>query len=816
MAGIIYNIVLKDSATANLTKINTTLLKTESAAQQAMRSLSKGSKNATPSIDSLRVKLEKLNKQKGASFNTRDIRKFNGDIRKTERQLKKLENLPPLSVAERFRKIGSSVLSTVGPLAGAAAIVGGVGASFRSAITTGASFGKEMSNVKALTGATGTTFEGLHKTARSLGATTSFSAKEAAEGMSFLAQAGFNTEEITAALPATLNLAAAGSVALGEAADISSNVLSGFGMKATETERVVDIMAKTTSTANTDIREMGEAMKFFAPTAKTLGISLEESSAAVGLLGNAGIKGSLATQSLGSAFARLAKGGGEVEKISKKIGVDFFKGGQFVGIAGAVEQLEGAFAGMTQQQKAAHLSTLFGQEAFKNIAVLVDSGADKIRNYTEELRNSAGAAKEMANTKLDNLVGDWTKLKSAVSELALTLYDWLRPSLRDAVKWLGSATAQLMKMGGWVIKNSGWIKTLVAGVITYIGVMKVAKLWTGLVTKAKARWAASSALATIRQKGLTRATVMATIKQRLFNKSLLGNPVIAITAAVIALGVAIAVYASSVSKVSAAQQAQLDVAKQAKAAMVEERTEAETLIAIFKDHTTATEVKTAAYEKLKSLYPDILGQYKDEKEALSDIDTLQNNIIAGIERRAKAQAAANLLVAAYEKLHELESTAKVVTMQVANSPTTEYHYGEDGKLTTKQVPPKEQYRYEEISNSNQVEIDKLNKRIDTLKEFSVAATSTLLKAGKKPTPTPNPQLTPTSDPAKTNANTATTTEAIVTGGKRQQIFNIQIGKVLEMGDQVITEGKVQAEEQVDALLEGLTRRLGGTIRSAAT
>lgn len=818
MAGISYDIVIKDFATGTLSKLQKSSLKTEGAVRKMMRGIGEGSKTASPSIDSLRFKLQKLADRRNASFDTRKIRLFNGAIYKTERQLRKLENLPPLSVSQRFRKIGTSMSATLLPVAGIGAAVAALAGAFKGAITTGAGFYKEMSNVKALTGSSGSTFNALTATARKMGATTAFSAREAAEGMSFLAQAGFDTAQITKALPAALNLAAAGGVGLGEAADISSNILSGFGLQAEQTGRVVDVMAKATSTSNTNITELGEAMKFFAPTAKTLGISLEESSAAVGLLGNAGIKGSLATNSLSTAFTRLAKGAGEVGKTSKKLGLELFKNGEFVGIASAVGQLEGAFVGMTQQQKAAHLSTLFGQEAFKNIAVLLDAGSEKIHTYTAELRNSRGVSKEMAETKLDNLAGEWTKLKSAVSELSISLYDTLRPALRLVVKVLSSTAAAVMRFGSWIKKNGKWIKTLAAGVITYVVAVKSAAVWTALVTKAKALWAAASALAALGQNRLSASTVLATIKQRIFNKVLLGNPYLAVAAVVLALGAAVATYASSVSNVSAAQQAQLDVASKTKASMLEEQTEAETLLAIFRDHKSTADQKTAAYNKLNDLYPSILGKYKDEKKALEDIDLLQNDIIESIKQRAAAEASYDLLVEAQRDFQQLKQegaggwdvakgAAAGLLLGVRNGVeiTLDAHLS---KIKQAQI------RVDKLAGINR-EATKKQLGNTQVVDAPGAAVEVLVGVTNGVETTQIPYISKTKEP-QAGADVSRSADALVTGGKRQQVYNIQIGKVLEMGDQVITGGKEQADELVDTLLEALLRRMSGTFRSAAS
>ena len=160
-------------------------------------------------------------------------------------------------------------------------------------------------------------------------------------------------------------------------------------------------------------------------------------------------------------------------------------------------------------------------------------------------------------------------------------------------------TGGLSSVVSWLKKNSVWIKTLGAGILTYVAVSKLATNWTRLLSVAKRTWSA--------------VTTALTAKQWALNSAMLANPAVAITAAVVALGAAIYVYAKSVKNVSAAQQAQLDVARKLKEATVDEKVEAESLISVFMNHESTNEQRTASYNKLLGLYPSILGKYKTEK-----------------------------------------------------------------------------------------------------------------------------------------------------------------------------------------------------------
>ena len=523
--------------------------------------------------------------------------------------------------------------------------------------------------------------------------------------------------------------------------------------------------------------EMGEAMKYLGPTSKALGVGLEESSAVLGILANSGIKGSLASRALGTAFTRLSKPTKIMQQSMKELGIDFFEEGKFIGVAGVVKKLEQSFIGLTQQQKAAHLSSIFGSESFQEMSILLDSGAEKIRSYTDELRNSRGVAKEIAETKLNNLAGDWTKLKSATSELAISLFNTLRPMLRGVVQAVTGFAQRLSVVGKWVKRNAVWLKPLVLGLISYVAVVKLSSRWTAIVSAAKKAW--------------SRVTLLATKRQWAMNRAVLANPYVAVAAAVVALGVATVAYASSVNSVSAAQQAQLDVTRATKEAMVEEATEAQTLIDIFKDHTSTQQQKTAAYKQLKSLYPDILGKYNHEKEALENIDTVQKDIIDNIEKRAKAEAAADLLKDAQKELLELQEKGpgfwdKVKGLAVtAIDPIRGASAAQDSFLS---------------------KINEAKKRVTALaKTYREASRERL---GEKKIET---EFSGTLE--KNRQQLEEKTETIVTGGKQQRIINVNIEKVLEMRDQVINEGGLQeANDLVDTVIEGLTRRLAGTFR----
>lgn len=313
---------------------------------------------------------------------------------------------------------------------GMAGVTVGVGAALAGTISAGANFEKTLSSVKAMTGATDEQMAAMTKQAKELGADTKFSASQAAEGMAFLGMAGFKTNDIMKAMPGMLNLAAAGSLDLGRAADIASNIMAGFSIDASQAGHASDVLAFAASNSNTSVEQLGEAMKYASGTASTIGLGLEETTAAMMSMADVGLQGSVAGQAFATSLGRLAKPTGEAKKVIDGLNLSFFdQQGKIKPLPDIIGELEKGMGGMTEQQKTATLQTIFGAEAFKNWAALLKTGSDKLRENTEALKESDGAAKEMADTMNDNLIGKWDSFKSKLEGLAITIFERLAPAL---------------------------------------------------------------------------------------------------------------------------------------------------------------------------------------------------------------------------------------------------------------------------------------------------------------------------------------------------------------------------------------------------
>lgn len=357
------------------------------------------------------------------------------------------------------RRIGG-LGKAVGALAaratvGAAAFAGlAAAAATFGTVRVGAGFEEQMSAVLAVTQATGAEFDTLSAKARELGATTVFSAREAAEGMEFLARAGFDANQIVGALPGTLNLAAAGALDLGRAADIASNVLTGFGLAAEEAVRVSDVLAKAAASSNTNVEQLGEGLKLVAPVAAGLGVSLEETISAISKLSDAGLQASVAGTGLRRVLSDLAS---PSDDLSKFLGGVTLEADGFLGV---MEKLA------TESISTADAIEIFGQRGGPAFAVLIEQfrqidsqGVTSLERMAQALQKADGFAERTAETMTDNFNGAVKEARSALDELFIVaakdggalegltgIVDALTDALRsDAAKEFAESFGQAMR-----------------------------------------------------------------------------------------------------------------------------------------------------------------------------------------------------------------------------------------------------------------------------------------------------------------------------------------------------------------------------------
>jgi len=337
---------------------------------------------------------------------SRELKKFQKITGKIPAQMAKVA----ASTSKSFRKMGDSIRSLRDKTAIASA---GMIAGFVVAAKEIGNFQVSMNEIEAASGATAKEMKALRKAARLMGATTQFSAGEAADGLAQLAKAGFKSEKAIKTLPAVLNLAAAGSLSMAEAASIMTASLAGFGLEATETTRISDVFAKAAASAKTDVSKMGFAISKVAPIAAGFGISLEATAASIAALQDAGIAAETSGTGMRKIFNVLAASTKDLRKSFKGTNVDI------KGLSELMKKgdLTGAFEKLNKAQiKTSQLKAIFGEEFAALGSILINS-SKKVKTLEQSFLNAKGAADKMAKIKTKGLFGELKKLSSAFSEL---------------------------------------------------------------------------------------------------------------------------------------------------------------------------------------------------------------------------------------------------------------------------------------------------------------------------------------------------------------------------------------------------------------
>ena len=407
---------LNDKMSSPLDKLES---KTKKLSDRTISPTAKLKDNATSGLDKVKSATEKLN-NKEAKVKVKAEDQASSVIEKANNKL------------TSWLKAGSKKVISIA-LAGTLAM-GGFGAT--TAIKTYSDFEKGLSNVKAVSQATDSEMKQLSNTAKSLGASTEWSAVQVTQAEELLGQAGFSTKENISALPGLLSLASAGDLDLAAATDIASGTLRSFNIDASNTSHVADVLALSASATNSDVTDLGETMKYVAPVSASLGISFEDTAAAAGLLSNQNIKGSQAGTVLRQAMARLASPTKEAAGLMKTYGINAFDTqGNMKPLSGVVDNLNSSLGKLTSQQRADIISTIFGTESMSGVLALMNQGGQSLSDLSKRLSDANGAAKDMANTKLDNLSGQWKILKSAVEGMNIALGERLAPYAKQFVTW---------------------------------------------------------------------------------------------------------------------------------------------------------------------------------------------------------------------------------------------------------------------------------------------------------------------------------------------------------------------------------------------
>lgn len=354
---------------------------------------------------------------KGFASARNDLQQFNNSSASISTRLTGLSNAM-VATGSVLTKSVSVPLATIGAMA----------------LKTTADFDAGMSEVKAISGATGTEFKQLETKAIQMGAKTKYSATEAASAFKYMAMAGWDTNDMLSGISGVMNLAAASGEDLATTSDIVTDALTAFGLSAKDSSHFADILAQASSRSNTNVGLMGETFKYVAPVAGALGYSAEDCAVAIGLMANSGIKASQAGTALRSLFTRLAKPTDTVAAAMEKYNITLTDAnGNMKPLSTLMVEMRDRFSGLSEAQKANLAATLAGQEGMSGLLAIVNSSDDDFKNLTDSINNADGASERMAKTMQDNLKGSFTIFKSTVESAAISIGKKLTPEVRKFV-----------------------------------------------------------------------------------------------------------------------------------------------------------------------------------------------------------------------------------------------------------------------------------------------------------------------------------------------------------------------------------------------
>lgn len=344
----------------------------------------------------------------------------------------------------------------------------------KACISAGMDFDSQMSTVAAISGATGEEFEILRAKAQEMGATTAFSATESAQAMEYMAMAGWKTTDITNGLAGVMNLAAASGEDLAATSDIVTDAMTAFGMSADQSTYFADVLAQTATNANTNVGMMGETFKYVAPLAGAMGYNIEDMSAAIGLMANAGIKGSQSGTSLRNIITNLASPTDKVAGAMDDLGISLTDSdGKTKSFGETLSDLRISFADLDEVQKTQYASAIAGKEGMSGLLALINSSDEDFDKLTDSIKNCTGASEKMAEIRLDNLEGDVTLFKSALEGAQIAISDKLTPVLRNLVKkatdWLPTVQDKLLSAIDVVMDIGKYLAQELTPILSSIG-----------------------------------------------------------------------------------------------------------------------------------------------------------------------------------------------------------------------------------------------------------------------------------------------------------------------------------------------------------
>lgn len=457
---------------------------------QKQEVLAENIEQTSKKLEELR-KVQEMANQDMSKISPENYRNLQREIINTENKLKELQVQASkwTTAGEKLEEFGNKVISISDKVDNlgntlTTSLTLPVLAIGTAAVTTGNDFEAQMSRVQAIAGATKDELEQLTDQAIELGAETSFSATEVAAGMENLASAGFTTQEIMEAMPGLLDLAASSGAELATASEIAASAIRGFGLEASASAHVADVFAEAAARTNAQTEDMGEAMKYVAPVAKTVGLSIEETAAAIGIMSDAGIKGSQAGTTLRSGLVRIVKPTKQVKEAMDQLNVEFYNSdGTMKSLTEIVDTLQKSTAGLTDEVKNQALAQIFGTEALSGMLSLVNRGSSELADMTNSFKDCDGAAQEMADTMLDNTKGTFESLSGSLESAGIAIQQALAPSVRELSEWIQDLVDDFNDLSDEEKENIVKTALLVAAIGPAVKIL--GKLGTGVGTAVK-------------------------------------------------------------------------------------------------------------------------------------------------------------------------------------------------------------------------------------------------------------------------------------------------------------------------------------------
>lgn len=529
--------------------------------------------------------------------------------------------------------------------AGLAEKVAEVAAALYNCVETFAEFQAQMSTVQAITGATADDMAALSEKAKYMGATTSFTATEAGQALEYMAMAGWKTGDMLDGLEGIMNLAAASGESLASTSDIVTDALTAFGLKASDSGHFADVLAAASSNANTNVAMMGETFSYAAPVAGALGYSIEDAALAIGLMANAGIKGSSSGTALRGVLTNLAKPSDTVAAYMKRLGISLTDNeGRVLSLADLMSQLRDRFSELTEAEKAEYAAGIAGKNAMSGLLAIVNASEADYEKLAAAIDDCSDASYRMSQTRLDNYAGQLTLLSSAVDGLKLAVGEQLEPVLANIAVGATDAVAGLTE--------------LLEACPALVPVL------TGLAAAAGALAAAFAGFQIVQA-----VTPMITA----FNAALAANPAGAVAIALMGVVTALTVMSAQTGdagreaknfakSLKESQQAYEDLEK----SMTEERSSInasirslESLLAVENKTAAQKEVIRRKVESLNQAIPDLNLAYDAEADSI-------NMTADAMERMAENAGTQEEYAAQVERLNELYSEQAGLQEQLLN------------------------------------------------------------------------------------------------------------------------------------------------------